>query len=322
MTDGAGSWLDDLTPAQDLLVTDLLGRGQARPGVDFGLAARLRARLETSVEPHAEGIPDGEELFLGKTALSALGCEGRFIDLQDSEFSWSLPIVKGKLGHKALEVDWHTGRQLDTRAASDRAMQALVEEGGSIAEWLDELGETDRQLLLGESAAYVAEFRDTWPLLPAGSNPRLEQPMRVGLAGGRIKLAGTPDLLLGTANKHEARMLLVDFKTGLRRPTMERQDLRFYGLLSTLKYGVAPWRWATFYVAECAWDLEDASEELLSTAVDRVVDAVKRAVRLRWHAPPDDQLVLSAGPACNWCGRRSTCPAKAEADEHQLMVGD
>jgi hypothetical protein len=100
----------------------------------------------------------------------------------------------------------------------------------------------------------------------------------------------------------------------MRKPLQERQDLRFYGLLSTLKYGVAPWRWATFYVAECAWDLEDSSEELLFTAVDRVADAVRRAVRLRWHRPPEADLRLEPGPPCNWCGRAPTCPAKAQAD--------
>lgn len=307
-------WLDELTPAQDLLVNELLGRGQGRPQIDFDLAKRLRADLETAVEPHADGIPEGEELFLGKTSLSALACEGRFVDLESEPFEWSMPIVRGKLGHKALEVDWHTDRTLDTHAASERALATMQEEGGTIADHIAGLDDTDRRLLLADSAAYVAEFRDTWPALPRGSNPRLEQPMRVRLAGGRVVLAGTPDLLLGTAHRSEARMLLVDFKTGHRRPLQERQDLRFYGLLSTLKYGVPPWRWATFYVAECAWDMEDASEELLDTAVDRVVDAVKRAIRLKWHRPPEDQLRLAAGPACNWCGRRADCPAKAAAD--------
>ncbi len=223
-------------------------------------------------------------------------------------------MVRGKLGHKALEVDWHTERALDTRAASDKAFELLVEGDRSVGSFLGELDPTDRALLLGEAAAYVAEFRDTWPALPPGSNPRLEQPIRVRLAEGRIVLAGTPDLLLGTANAQEARMLLVDFKTGLRKPMQERQDLRFYGLLSTLKYGVPPWRWATFYVAECAWDAEDASQELLVTAVERVADAVRRAVRLRWHRPAEEDLVLNAGPACGWCGRAESCPAKAEAD--------
>lgn len=307
-------WLDDLTPAQELLVSDLLGRGVDRPPVDLDLARDLRARLEEAVEAHAEGIPDGEDLWLGKTALSALACEGRFVDLQDDEFAWSVPMVRGKLSHKALEVDWHVQRSLDTRATAQRAMDLLVDEGGSLGPFLEELDDTDRALLVGEAAAFVSEFRDTWPTLPPGSNARLEQSMRVRLADGRIVLAGTPDLLLGTANAREARMLLVDFKTGMRRPMSERQDLRFYGLLATLKYGVTPWRWATYYVAECAWDAEDCSADLLATAVERVADAVRRAVRLRWHRPADDQLVLSAGPACDWCGRADDCPAKAARD--------
>lgn len=305
-------WLADLTPGQERLVSELLGRGAPRPGIDVDLARDLRARIETAIEQHVDGIPDDEQLFLGKTGLAALACEGRFLDLEDQPFEWSIPIVRGKLGHKALEVDWHTDRELSTRDAASRAFEVLADEPGGLGDWLDALDDVDRKMLHGEAAAYVAEFRDTWPTLPPGANARLEQPMRVSLAGGRVKLAGTPDLLLGTANRHEARMLLVDFKTGLRKPLVERQDLRFYGLLSTLKYGVPPWRWATFYVAESDWDLEDCSAELLTTAVDRVVDAVRRAVRLRWHTPAEADLVLSAGPACDWCGRRDTCP-EAEA---------
>lgn len=315
-------WLDDLTPAQTRLVDELLARGQSRPPVDPELSSSLRARLEEAVEPHAEGIPDGEELFLGKTTLSALACDGRFLDLAEQPFEWSLPIVQGKLGHKAFEVDWHTDRTLDTRATAERALAALVSEGGSIAQWLSALPEPERLLLLGAAGGQVAEFRDTWPILPRASSPRLEQPMRVRLAQGRVVLAGTPDLLLGTAVRDEARMLLVDFKTGHRRPLQERQDLRFYGLLSTLKYGVPPWRWATYYVAEGDWDHEDADEALLSTAVDRVIDAVKRAVRLRWHRPAEADLQLSAGPACNWCGRREDCPAKAAADAEAAPFDD
>ncbi len=273
------------------------------------------------MEPHAEGIPADEDLWLGKTALSALSCEGRFLDLQESAFSWSLPIVKGKLGHKALEVDWHTGRSLVGPEVAERALGLLRDEGASIAGWLDSLDVPNTQLLLGDAAAYVAEFRDTWPPLPAEASPRLERSMRVRLAGGRIVLAGTPDLLLGTANRQEARMLLVDFKTGMRKPMQERQDLRFYGLLSTLKYGVAPWRWATFYVAECAWDVEDATEELLETAVERVADAVRRAVRLRWHHDPARKLDLVAGPSCRWCGRREGCEAADAEEARRAEVG-
>ncbi len=313
-------WLDDLTPSQELLVDDLLGRGQGRPPVDLELARRLRGRLEEAVEPHADGIPDGEDLWLGKTALASLSCEGRFLDQAESPFAWSLPMVRGKLGHKALEVDWHTGRRLEAPDVAGRALALLRDESSSVAEWLDEQDGPTRDLLLGEAAAHVAEFRDTWPSLPASSSPRLERPMRVRLADGRITLAGTPDLLLGTANRSEARMLLVDFKTGIRKPLQERQDLRFYGLLSTLKYGVAPWRWATFYVAECAWDVEDCSEELLSTAVERIADAVRRAVRLRWHRDPSRELQLAAGPGCQWCGRRPGCPAADAAEAERAAV--
>jgi hypothetical protein len=99
-------------------------------------------------------------------------------------------------------------------------------------------------------------------------------------------------------------MLLVDLKTGFRRPDVERQELRFYALLLTLKHGQPPFRWAAHYVAEGAWDVEDFRPELLETAVRRTVDSIDQAVRL---GDPDAQERLRAGRWCRFCPRRDTC---------------
>jgi hypothetical protein len=143
-----------------------------------------------------------------------------------------------------------------------------------------------------------------WPVLPSALHVRSEQSVRVELLGGRVVLSGTPDLTMGRVRDERARMLLVDLKTGLRRPDQERQELRFYALLLTLKHGQPPFRWAVHYVAEGAWDAEDYRPELLQTAVRRTLDGIRQAVRLR---PDDAQERLHAGRWCRFCPRRDTC---------------
>lgn len=308
------SWLTGLTPAQEWLVTDLLGKDQPRPAVDRDLAASLRQQLEEGVAPFVRELPEGDQIFLNKTALTAITtCDGRYLDHVETPFSWSRAPIVGRLTHKAVELDWHTEATLASDEVVRRAIDEVREESAGVAAWLDDLDDASARILASQVTQLLIEVRDTWPTLPPRAGVRSEQPLRVRLAGGRVALSGTPDVIIGRARADEARMLLVDFKTGIRRPQSERDELRFYGLLATIKYGVPPWRWAAFYLAECAWDAEDATEELLRVTVRRVVDGVERAVALRTAPAGNAELRLHGGSWCRFCSRRPTCPA-APAD--------
>ena len=71
--------------------------------------------------------------------------------------------------------------------------------------------------------------------------------MRVDLCDERIVLRGKYDLALGRAQGTEARVLIVDFKTGDRHGS-HLDDLRYYALLETIRNGVPPFRVATYYL--------------------------------------------------------------------------
>lgn len=312
-SDPAGTRPATASPSQERLVDELLGWEAPRPRPDAGLARELDRILRDGLEPLVAELPQDERLILGKTALSALACEGRFLDL-DGSFTWSPPIATGKLAHRAIEIDHATRRRLSPAAAVERVWTEVASAGDGLAAYLNGLDDVDAATLRHDVTQRLQDFRDTWPVLPEAVPLRTEQSLRYSVGRGAVALVGTPDLLLGDVRPDgRARMLVVDLKTGLRRPMTERQDLRFYALLATVKYGVPPFRWATYYVTEGDWDGEDLDAELLRIAARRAVAGAADALRLRFDPPAEDELRLVPGAYCRWCGRREDCPA-AELD--------
>lgn len=307
--------IEAVTPAQQRLVDELLGWSAPRPAADPDLPERLRAALEAGIEPALDGIPDGEQLWVSKSWLDRLACDGWFLDGLDEPFEWSTAAARGTLAHRAIELDWRSERRFAPDDLVGRAWEALASDGGTLADFCNGLDGLTRAQLQHDAEQLLTEFRDTWPLLPSRTHARLEQRIRVRLGDGKVVLSGAPDLTIGGIRDQACRVLLVDLKTGRRKPVVERQELRFYALLRTLKYGQAPFRWAAYYVAEGAWDAEDLDETLLDLAVKRVVDGVHQAVRLRWHRPDDAALRLRGGAYCRWCTRAATCPAAEGLDD-------
>lgn len=305
---------DALTPAQRRLLEELLAVDDPRPEVDGSLATALRSELEERIAPAVDIVPEGERLVLHKTALNALTCEGRYLDLVDSTFSWEVPIVRGKLAHRAIELDWRSQRTQDPQHLVTTAWEELATERG-LADFLAGLDPVTAAELRTAAEHLLTDIRDVWPPIPSTWTPRLEGAVAATLAEGRVQLRGKTDLTVGRVHPDRRQVIVVDLKTGWRRPQLDRQDLRVYALLLTLKHGVAPYRLATYYITEGAWDLEDVTEDVLRSAVLRVSDAVVRAARLTYHRPEDAQLRLVPGAHCRWCGRAPSCPSAQLGDE-------
>lgn len=304
--------LEMATPAHRRLVDELLGWDRERPRVGTDLRDQLRADLVDGLAPLADRIPAGERLFLSKSRVSALVCDGRYLDQQDSPFEWSPQLVGGKLAHRAIELDQAGRRTASPEELVAHAWHEMATAVGSLADWLNGVSQVEASALRHTAEQRVTDFRDTWPVLPSQAHLRLEQRIDATFLDGRVLVTGTPDLTIGGVRDDRARMLLVDLKTGRRNPLVERQDLRLYALLATLKYGLPPFRWATYYVSEGAWDLEDLDAQLLHGAVRRLVDAAARATTLEFDRPAEPDLRLVGGAWCRFCGRRETCPAVPE----------
>lgn len=305
---------DAMTPAQERVWRDLLAVGRPRPPADLELAPALRAELEEGTAPAAELVPDGGRLWVNKSALSALECDGRFLDREDTPFVWTVATVRGQLAHTAVEIDTEGRRARHPDEVLSYAWDAFARRGDGAGAFLARLDGPEADALRSHVRKRLLAFRECFPLLPAAARARTEVPFTVALHGGRIVLKGVPDLVVGRATRTHRRMQLVDVKTGLRSRS-HRMELRFYALLATLKLGVAPFRVATYYLDEADWEHEDVEASGLEQAMRALVRCVHRAAVLTFRRPEEDALHLVPGPGCRWCGRAPECLARVLAHE-------
>ena len=297
------------TPAQHRVWTDLLGAGDRRsdrPRTDPGLGQALRSRVLAGLKPSLDEVPSGTRIWLNKTALSALSCDGRFLDHQRTPFNWSPSAVAGQLAHSAIAVDLAGQRTRSVEQLVDFAWRSLAAGGSSAGVYLERLDGPDADAVRAATAARCMAFRESFPALPAWMHPRTEVAFTWRLSGG-VVIKGVPDLVIGRPDANRRLMQLIDLKTGARRDS-HRHELRLYGLLATVKYGIAPFRLTTYYLDEADWDAEDVTGELLAETADMLVRDVSHAIRLTVTPPESSELSLRAGPACNWCSMAPKCP--------------
>jgi len=142
--------------------------------------------------------------------------------------------------------------------------------------------------------------------------------MKAELLGGALVVSGKVDLCLGSPDRTQpmrARRLLIDLKTGGAYPE-HAEDNRAYALLHTLRFGVPPYRVASFFLEGGTWQAEDVHEDLLFHAAERVIAAARAAASLRAGREP----VLTPGRWCAWCPRFAECPS-ADPGPAEIAVG-
>jgi len=305
------------TVAQARVVSDVLAWGAARPLPPEGLVERLLARMTEAIGAwialrDERGDRGTRPLLVTKTRLSRLVCDGLQREPVPYVHAWA--NVRGTLVHAAIEADVDGARRQPSAEVVAAAWQRLASDragdSSSIGAWLNARDAGERDALLAESDALLSGFREVWPdLSTAPLRIRTEHRMVVMLGGRSVQLQGVPDLVVGsTVVDGRARSLLIDLKTGMPRGQRDRDELRFYALLATLRDGVPPFRWATLYVAEGRIEHEDLSEAVLATAADRVADAIAQAGRLVRVTSDGAEEQLAGGAWCMGCRRASTCP--------------
>lgn len=295
---------DSLNPAQAEVLQALGARPQERPAFDPRLRAELRAELQDRLAPVAERLPKGETLWVSKHLLSSVhGCEGMFLAREAEEFAWNPANARGVVSHKAIELSVSWRGDPPPGVLVDEAIARLIAGNDRIADYLGALGEGERSELHGEAVERVAMFLECFPPLEARWRPVPESKLRADLCDDRIVLAGKVDLTIGRADGTRAGKVLIDLKTGAFSPS-HRDDLRFYALVETIRLGVPPRLLASYYLDGARLQDEIVTEDLLATALERVVHGVEGAVALRYeHREP----VLRPGPPCRWCPVHSTC---------------
>jgi hypothetical protein len=298
-----------LTDPQRRTLDRLIGTGE-RPV----FTTDLRQRLVDRIEGPARELELREPLWLGKEALNQLArCEGRFaarLEGEDPPFEHSVNTAGGVLVHKAIEVDVGARDELDPHTIAGTAAERLVEREERFAEYWRERTGAEKDELLMDVVRKVTLFQGSFPPLRELRRemaPVAELPVRAQLLGGDLTLSGKIDLVLGVPDRLEpgrATRLAVDLKTGGAWPEYA-EDMRFYALLMTLRFGVPPYRVASLFLDSGEWQAEEVAEETLFHAADRVVAAARAAGALRGGREPR----LTPGSWCAWCPRAFVCPS-------------
>jgi hypothetical protein len=298
-----------LTDPQRRTLDRLIGTGE-RPV----FATDLRQRLIDRIEGAARELELQEPLWLGKEALNQLArCESRFaarLEGEDPPFEHSVNTATGVLVHKAIEVDVGARDGLDPHAIAVTASERLAEREERFAEYWRERTGPEQDELLMDVARKVTLFQGSFPPLRELRRemaPVTELPVKAQLLGGDLTLSGKIDLVLGVPDRLEpgrGTRLAVDLKTGSAWPEYA-EDMRFYALLMTLRFGVPPYRVASLFLDSGEWQAEEVAEETLFHAADRVVAAARAAGALLGGREP----LLTPGSWCAWCPRAFVCPS-------------
>ncbi len=293
-----------LNPAQRDVLALLGAPPDQRPSFDPELRHELRHELEEALDPLGDLLPDDDVLFVGKRQLTqVMGCQTRYLAELANDFEWSLPLARGKLTHRAIELSVHwRGGHTPLDMVDEIIAKAEVGDDG-MARWIQGLDEAERAELRSEVSNRLTAFLECWPPLKREWRPSMEAPVRLELAGGRILLSGKVDLVLGRATGNVAGKVLVDLKTG-RLAAVHRDDLRYYALLDTIRIGTPPRLVATYYLDQGRFTPEPVTEAMLGSTVARVVDAVHRIVDIRYRGQPP---TVQPGPGCRWCAHLDRC---------------
>ena len=299
----------ELTPAQQRTLADLGATGSGtRPRFPDGLRERLRADLEAGLAPVLADLGADEQIVLSKHLLSQVhGCEARYLAELDEPFAASIPIVRGSVAHKAIELGIHWKGEPIPLELVDEAIARLTESDLWMADFLQQCTEAEMAELRASSGDRVSKFFECFPRLKPVWRPVTESSQYVELLDARVVLRGKVDLTLGAATAgedgHLAGKVVIDLKTGAPN-ARHRDDLRFYALLDALRLGVPPRLIASFYLDMGEAQTEPVSEAILDATVARVVDGATRMAALQTGAVAP---VYRPSFGCRWCGALGTC---------------
>jgi hypothetical protein len=296
-----------LTEPQQRTLQQLIGTERSVFPTD--LPQRLRDRIEEAVR----GLDQADVLWLGKEKLNDLAkCEGLFWSKLSGEappFEHSRATAVGVVQHRAIEALVGARDDLDPHEAARLAAERTAEREERFAEFWRELSGAEQDDLLMEVARRTVLFEGSFPPLRELRRdlaPISELTIKAELLGGALVISGKVDLVLGRPDRVQpmrAERILIDLKTGGAYPE-HAEDNRIYALLHTLRFGVPPYRVASFFLEGGTWQAEDVDEDLLTHAADRVIAAARTATALQGGRDP----ALTPGRWCAWCPRVFDCP--------------
>jgi hypothetical protein len=275
------------------VLADLAGAG---PGGDAAWVEALRHDLDVAAGSAADaaGWDAADPLRLTKRTVTwLLRCPRRAV-AGDEGAAPGDDVMIGYVVDAAAKVATLVPQRAPTVEAAAAFLAATGEEGAA-----DRLAPGSP--LRAEAAERVEALAAAWPAIEAAWWPRVEDPVRTRLAGGRVTVGGRLDLVLG-GPPTDRPAVVVEVKAGRWYDGM-RADGHLYALLLALRDGVAP-RAAVTVVADGTTQIEPIRPALLAHAAERVAEAMQVAATLAAGAAPEAR----PGPGCPHCPVRATCP--------------
>jgi hypothetical protein len=245
-------------------VLALLREGSAcRPRFDPDLAGGLRAWLEDAASSVvlARG-EDAPALHLGPRQLIDTGV-GAVVDAEPS-----LAVVVACVVHALFRQIVVTGTVDDPLGDGLCALRVDPSQH-DVVRRIESMAVTDRHRLAAVVGAHAGRLRTLLPRLQPGWMPRSADRVAVPLAGGRVVLHGTFDLLIGTPSQDSASLCAVGLTT--TGPwDRARRKLHLLALLELLRSGNPPFRVALLDSGTGRFGVEDVLEEHLGGVVSQV----------------------------------------------------
>ncbi len=261
----AATELAGVTPlAGDQLLDVLRGPRSNRQPIDKGLAGGLRAWLSDACHVEQQTPPSPlvitKKMVAGGTHHRSSACTYEF--------------VRGALVAALFRLVVTCGPSEDP--FRDACEMVLAEpHQGEIAAFLASMEERDRRGLARELLLHGRNLAARWPDLLPSWMPRTAVAMNTTFDGGRIVLRGMADLVIGVPSHHLPSVCLVAVKSTPLH-SAHRDELRFLGLVETLRSGTAPFRLATYSTLTGEVIAEAVTEELLKNAVMMTIAAIER----------------------------------------------
>ncbi len=238
----------------------LRGDTAARPHFDGALAGGLRAWLEDAAYDMVTGL--GEQappVHLGPRQVLGTSGEGEADEGRDEE-GLSDELVLSRLVHALFRLLVHEGGFADPLGDALDALGAMDAE--DVVCHVASLPVTARGALAETVASHAANLAATVPRFAPGWMPRTDDRVAIPLAGGRVVLHGSFDLLVGLPQPGTASLCALGLSTS--GPwARERRSLHYLALLETLRSGTPPFRLALLESATARYGVEDVREEHL-----------------------------------------------------------
>jgi hypothetical protein len=291
--------LDDLTLSEPHAM-----EGQADPPI-----ADARALLEEAATRSTGigGWSSADPLRLHKGRITdLLHCPRRAVARDDTIAARIDDLVLGDLVDGAAKLMALGAAAPVTGASACAFLDALDQP--QAREHLATIGEPAAAALMAEADARIDRLVSVWPAIAPEWWPRVEEPVRVPLAGGAVTLGGKLDILLGGPPTGRPSVA-IEVKGGRWHDSV-RSDAHLYALLLGLRDGIAPAVVMSIAAADGTTHTEPIRTAVLVHTAERVAAAIDTAARLAAGEAPEARR----GFYCATCPVRTGCPAHASED--------